>query len=62
MEGLKPCPFCGSTNLTHIDEVDTERGERAVYIRCQACGCHGPWYRTDGNAERFWNLRPDTAP
>ena len=37
-EALKPCPFCGSSNL-YIGELDgTLEDGMTIYIRCLDCG------------------------
>lgn len=39
---IKPCPFCGSTEL----EVGTSTEDREgipAHIYCADCGCCGPW-------------------
>ena len=37
MEGLKPCPFCGGTNI-HVEyEIDDFGNEKWSYICCYDC-------------------------
>jgi len=58
-ENLKPCPYCGSTNLTDC----------YVYIRCDNCLMEGPKmnngqndahadYMDNKNAITAWNKLP----
>lgn len=60
---MNPCPFCDGTRV-RLDSVpiygDTEGTilERNYFVRCDCCGAEGPWYKTEGNAIRFWNMRP----
>ena len=35
-EYIKPCPFCGSTNISFKDEG------MVCYMECEDCGAHGP--------------------
>lgn len=44
---LKPCPFCGSTDIRN----------RGAYCACQNCGTSGPDLRDDGSAEYKWDSR-----
>lgn len=43
MEKLKPCPFCGSTNLGLSDKVTviSYKKRRHVAIYCKKCNCYG---------------------
>lgn len=60
MSALKPCPFCGSTNLTAPTRADD-------YVTCNACRVFGPSAdvpeRTQSDiriadAIDRWNTRP----
>lgn len=67
MAELKPCPFCGETNLILAEDSDPGYWKR-YYIRCTNCGARGgsyrPW-RRDGSALKeveekaaeLWNRR-----
>ena len=58
MPELKPCPFCGSTNITIQHGGIGGTGE--CYCRCRKCLSDGPW--TDGSDEdaiAAWNHRAD---
>ena len=46
---LKPCPFCGSTNL-----------DVTQWIECNGCGAFGPTPTDSGDLSE-WNTRVDTA-
>lgn len=57
---LKPCPFCGGTDLEY--QVGTEDREGTpTAVLCPDCGATGPWaYEVDGQtttADRLWNQR-----
>lgn len=54
-EELKPCPFCGDSNLT---EIKGGEGQRAW--SCDYCGADGPLVSTNDpeKAEKAWNRRP----
>lgn len=45
------CPVCQGTEASVVQE---ECG--IFYVHCE-CGVDGPWAKTKGNAERWWNLR-----
>lgn len=49
VETLKPCPFCGSTD---IQEDDT-----AEYIACYGCGASGPSKTETLSPSTRWNAR-----
>jgi Lar family restriction alleviation protein len=53
MEKLKPCPFCGSENVT-LRKLDILR-----YIECRDCKATGPLneVRDDRRAAQLWNIR-----
>lgn len=38
MKQLKPCPFCGSTDL----ELNLEQSERVQFVICCSCLARGP--------------------
>jgi Lar family restriction alleviation protein len=38
----KPCPFCGSNDLTVQRGTEDREGIPANII-CEDCGCAGPW-------------------
>ncbi len=44
---LKPCPFCGSTQVAVVFGA----------VRCGKCGCTGPVGITDDQAADRWNER-----
>ncbi len=52
---LKPCPFCGSTQVAMVFGV----------VRCGQCSCSGPSALTEKQAAIRWNERvpaPDEPP
>ena len=48
---LKPCPFCGSDDLTDQDD----------YIVCKACNAYGPTADINETIEDAWNRRAPTG-
>ena len=48
---LKPCPFCGGTNLSD------ERNDSVCWIRCLDCEALGPESDHSKEAAEFWNRR-----
>ena len=67
MTKLKPCPFCGSTNL----QVPTHGGLNVqkwwcLSVRCHDCGINGPHvnlnqHKADGNLYAHGSRRPKSA-
>lgn len=49
---LKPCPFCGSTNLV-VDSGDMYRW----YVECWDCEATGPFADDKAGAVEDWNKR-----
>lgn len=64
-DDLKPCPFCGGTNIS-IDDVLSPGGGRG--ITCLTDNCMGNIYRHDGfypddeTLINAWNTRADHVP
>ena len=58
MEGVAPCPFCGSHKV-ELNDPRPVRGSKAVC--CNSCGIHGPFRDTSGVAIRVWNKRKARA-
>ncbi|MCK4983705.1 MAG: Lar family restriction alleviation protein [Victivallaceae bacterium] len=50
-EKLKPCPFCGSENLTINHDYYPS------WISCEGCGSLGPEDEDTQEAEKKWNTR-----
>ena len=53
MNNLKPCPFCGGTDL-RMGEA-----HEAVYVNCPDCDTDGPMRHTDQEAITAWNTRAE---
>lgn len=51
MEELKPCPFCGSSNVT-LYEMNPNS-----YARCRDCGAEGSLCGSHDKAAAAWNRR-----
>lgn len=56
MNDLKPCPFCGSKNVTIIEGV-TNFFEKINYVLCRSCQCRGASSRFEERAVEVWNRR-----
>lgn len=51
---LKPCPFCGSVDLS----ADPEDMLLLTWVSCNNCGAQGPSYNDDPyQAIEAWNKR-----
>lgn len=49
---MKPCPFCGDTNLH-----ETSNGDGFCFVECDTCGTSGPVHETMDGARAEWNCR-----
>lgn len=56
---LKPCPFCGSSDLKieNVLNQASDSDDRAVF--CQNCFARGPAVYYDGQAVLLWNMRDE---
>ena len=64
MEELKPCPFCGSTELQRRGNNDAEYMNS--YIECMKCHAYGPSANSSAlgtakTSEEVWNARAERA-
>lgn len=50
---LKPCPFCGSNDVT------VEETYASGYVRCRSCGAEGGFRYSHDEAAAAWNRRTD---
>lgn len=57
---LKPCPWCGGTNITKVDDGESE------WLICANCEATGPYspdaYAANLSIEQAWNTRAYLAP
>ena len=53
---LKPCPFCGSTNIDI-----TEYAAVMVFVQCDDCGATFPHFDGKEEAVSAWNRRANDA-
>lgn len=59
--GLLPCPFCGSTDLSHYHKAPTaETPKTPICIMCEACGATGPCHGETKDQQRAqWQARAE---
>lgn len=51
---LKPCPFCGGTDLS----IETFELDNTIqYVLCGDCQCEGPAGNGNQEAAELWNWR-----
>jgi Lar family restriction alleviation protein len=56
MSELKPCPFCGGTNITHFTNVTGDYGGHE--LECNTCGANPcEQEHTYEDAKLKWNTR-----
>ena len=53
---LKPCPFCGHTELVVKEKTDTAFGD-FYYVFCYHCESTSGKYQTGRLAKQNWNKR-----
>ncbi len=52
-KALQPCPFCGGTANTALDDDEWS------YVFCTECGARSDSYETEGQAIGAWDRRDD---
>jgi len=63
METLKPCPFCGGTDIEiGIDNILEEHQSDFWYICCISCGITIDLLNSKENAINKWNKRHEQTP
>lgn len=61
-QALKPCPFCGSTNIkVHSYSDAVINGEPDAFAQCHDCSTTGPNGKTESEAADAWNTRAARA-
>ena len=60
VDELKPCPFCGHTELVVKEKTDTPLGE-LYYVFCYHCEATSGKYMTGSLAKYNWNKRMITT-
>jgi Lar family restriction alleviation protein len=50
-ENLKPCPFCGSSNVKYAEIRNS--------VVCDDCECFGPSHSLESHCVRYWNRRAE---
>ena len=55
-EELKPCPFCGSSDLAVMELLS-----RGFRIECQGCGAYSPIKKDGPSLLHAWNTRVDDS-
>lgn len=64
MSELKPCPFCGGTNISMVEELSEKERCAVSYVnlRCTELNCCMPEQRlsycNEADAIKAWNNRP----
>ena len=65
MAELKPCPFCGATQIGDKCERNvaiTKYLKIGCYkVFCYKCGTSSDWYDTEKQAARAWNRMADNG-
>lgn len=52
---LKPCPFCGSTNVDH----NLDRNDGYYGVECEDCYAQGSTSTWEKTAVKYWNTRSE---
>lgn len=59
IDKLKPCPFCGSSNIKLVDSPLGIIG--AYYCVCNRCNINTAVYTSKEKAIKAWNRRAENA-
>lgn len=60
-EGLKPCPFCGGTDLSLVEMSSCGCVPDTDAVKCNTCDAQGPiWNGTDEKV--LWDTRGGGRP
>ena len=60
---MKQCPFCNGDPKRDKELRDgyqtmqDDPDAYAFFVRCVSCGAQGGWAKTEGNADRLWDMR-----
>jgi Lar family restriction alleviation protein len=60
-EALKPCPFCGSTDLRARKDEVAYSGQNSWIVLCRGCGANGANVEGEDAAISAWNRRAKEA-
>ena len=55
----KPCPYCGGSSLTHIDQEDCDLEDVGFFVRCTKCNAQSPFLNSRNLAAEDWNALAD---
>jgi len=56
---MKPCPFCGSTNIKEFVYPYLKPGLRGCFVFCARCGAQTGKYKDIEKAKQVWNERTE---
>ena len=58
---LKPCPFCGSSDIGLGWRLPLFGEETTKFVVCNCCGCMTAPFRNENEAVEIWNKRADNG-
>ena len=60
---LKPCPFCGSTDIRYSIKIAMHRGNKRMHrvaMFCWDCNCYGARTLIDTSGRKLYHVEKDT--